>query len=269
MLKLMTKEEQPQYNHGAIRPFAIMGMLGILGLMVSVLAFWFSPPMNWVLWIIGIPLALIGIWLGVTYVSVYRKVITPEYIGLVGNKVTGFNDSLHGDEKILVVGCGTGRVAIELAKLLTTGHVIGIDILEQVDEDTPNSPSENARIEGVENKVKFQFGDPTNIPFEDDSFDILTMDNVLNEIEEEDLKIQALSEAYRVLKPGGRFVMLEWIRNRKMVTKLLFFAYVFKPLDYWNTLLAAYTDFQLGNPYVIKGPIDIVVYTTQKPTKSH
>lgn len=264
----MATQETPQYDHGTIRPFAIMGMLGILGLTITVLAFWFSPPMNWILWIIGIPLALIGIWLGITYVAVYRKALKPNYIGLMGNTVTGFNESLHGDEHILVVGCGTGRVAIELAKLLTTGYVTGIDIFEQVSEDAPNSPSENARIEGVENKVKFQYGDPTNIPFEDASFDVLTMDNVLHEIEEEELKIQALSEVYRVLKPGGRFVMLEWIRNQKMVTRLLFFAYVFKFLEYWNTLLAAYTDFQIGNPYVIEGPIDIVVYITQKPTKS-
>jgi SAM-dependent methyltransferase len=242
-----------------------MGMLGILGLTVIVLAFWFSPPMNWILWIIGIPLALIGIWLGATYVVVYRKVIRPDYIGLLGSTVTGFNESLHGDEHILVVSCGTGRVAIELAKRLSTGHVTGIDIFEQVNEDAPNSPSEIARIEGVENKVKFQYGDPTNIPFEDATFDILTMDNMLHEIEEEELKIQALSEAFRVLKPGGRFVMLEWIRNRKMVTRLLFFAFVYKPLDYWNTLLAAYTDFQIGDHYVIKGPIDIVVYITKKP----
>jgi SAM-dependent methyltransferase len=267
MLKRMTKQETSQYDHGAIRPFAIMGMLGILGLIITVLAFSFSPPTNWILWIISIPLALIGIWLGITYVAVYRKVIKPDYIGLMGNTITGFNDSLHGDEHILVVGCGTGRVAIELAKLLTTGHVTGIDISESVIGDAPNSPSENARIEGVENRVTFQYGDPTDIPFEDATFDILTMDNVLHEIEEEDLKIQALSEVYRVLKPGGRFVMVEWIRNQKMVTKLLFFAYVFKSFEHWNTLLAAYTDLQVGDPYVIQGPIDIVVYITKKPTK--
>ncbi|MDO8123503.1 MAG: methyltransferase domain-containing protein [Candidatus Hermodarchaeota archaeon] len=261
----MTKQEEPQYEHGAIRPLAIMGMLGILGLTVIVLAFWFSPPMNWILWMIGIPLALIGIWLGITYVAVYHKVIRPDYIGLLGSTVTGFCDSLHGDEHILVVGCGSGHVAIGLAKLLTTGHVTGIDISEKVSQDTPTSPFENARIEGVKDQVKFQYGDPTEIPFEDATFDILTMDNVLHEIEEQDLKIQTLNEAYRVLKPGGRLVMLEWIRNRKMSTRLLFFAFVFKSLDYWNTLLAAFTDFQVDHPHLIKGPIDIVVYTMKKP----
>lgn len=261
----MTKQETPQYDHGGIRPFTIMGILGILGLTVTVLALWFSPPLNWILWIIGIPLAFIGIWLGITYLTVYRKIIKPDYIGLLGSTVTNFNDSLHGDEHILVVGCGTGRAVIELAKLLTTGHVTGIDISEQVSEDAPNHPSKNARIEGVKDRVKFQYGDPTDIPFEDATFDILTMDNVLHEIEEEDLKIQALSEAYRLLKPSGRLVMLEWIRNRKLNAKLLFFAFVFKSLDYWNTLLAAFTDFQIDTPHLIDGPIDIVVYTMKKP----
>ncbi len=261
----MSKQEEPHYDHGTNRPFAITGMLGILGLTVTILAFWFSPPMNWILWIIGIPLALIGIWLGITYVAVYRKVVRPDYIGLLGSTVTGFSDSLHGDEHILVVGYGSGRVAIELAKRLTTGHVTAIDITEQISEDAPQSPSDNARIEDVKNKVKFQYGDFTDIPFEDATFDILTMDNVLHEIEEENLKIQTLSEAYRVLKPGGRLVMLEWIRNRKMSTRLLFFAFVFKSLDYWKTLLAAFTDFQIDDLHLIKGPIDIVVYTMKKP----
>ncbi|MFX1300847.1 MAG: class I SAM-dependent methyltransferase [Promethearchaeota archaeon] len=261
----MTNHETPKYDNEANRPFTIMGILGFLGLAITILAIWFLPPMNLALWIIGIPLALIGIWLGLTYVIAYRKVFTPEYIGLMGSSVTGFNNTLHGDEHILVVGCGSGRVAIELAKLLTTGHVTGIDIFNQAIEDDPIIPSENARIEGVENKVNFQYGDTTSIPFEDATFDILTMDNILHEIEEEELKIQALSEAYRVLKPGGRFVMLEWIRNRKMSTKLLFFTFVFKSLDYWNTLLTAFTDFQIDDPHLIKGPIDIVVYTMKKP----
>ena len=264
----MEKPRKPSYNYGTLRPFFIMGILGILGLILIILAFGFTPPLNWVLWGIGSPLAFLGIWLGIGYIVVYRKVFKADYIGLLGSKVTKFDDSLHGDEHILVVGCGTGLVVIELAKLLTTGQVTGIDIFEQMNGDIPTIPTENARIEGVDNKVEFQYGDPTEIPFEDATFDIVTMDSKLHEIEDEELKIKALDEVYRVLKPNGRFVMLELIRNRKMIRGLLFFAFVFKPLQYWNTLLAAHTDFQLRDPYIIKGPLDIVVYVTEKPTKS-
>jgi hypothetical protein len=68
-----------------------------------------------------------------------------------------------------------------------------------------------------------------------------------------------------VLKPGGRFVTLELVRNRKMFAWLLFFAFVFKPLDYWNTLFGAYTDFELREPHIIKGPLDSAVYIMTKP----
>jgi SAM-dependent methyltransferase len=261
----MTNIEQPKYGHVVILPFAALGILGVIGLLLAILAFQFAPPFQLILLIIGVPLAVIGLWLGVAYAALYKSVFKVDQAGLFWSTVTGFEDTLRGNEEILEVGCGTGRVTIEMAKRLTSGRVVGIDIFERVSGNSPDIATENARIEGVSDRTKFLHGDVTDIPFEDARFDIVTMGSGLYEIEEDELKAKALAEVNRVLKPGGRFVTLELIRNRKMFAWLLFFAFVFKPLDYWNTLFGAYTDFKIGDPHIIKGSLDTVVYIMTKP----
>ena len=262
----MVDKKKPKYGYVAIRPFAILGILGVIGLILAILAFQFAPPFQWILFGIGVPLAVIGLWLGVAYLALYKTVFRVEHANPLWSAETGFVDTLRGNEQILDVGCGTGRVAIGMAKLLTSGRVVGIDIFGWVSGNTPDIPTENARIEGVSDRTDFQYGDATEIPFEDAQFDIVTMGSVLHEIEEDELKAKALAEVYRVLKPGGRFVTLELIRTRKMFAWLLFFAFVFKPLDYWNALFGGYTDFEIGKPCIIKGPIDSAVYIMTKPT---
>ncbi|MFX1510458.1 MAG: class I SAM-dependent methyltransferase [Promethearchaeota archaeon] len=261
----MTNTEKPKYGFVAIKPFAALGMLGIAGLILTVLSFQFLPPFQWFLLGIGIPFAIIGLWLGIAYALLYRRVFHLEKVGPMWSTVSGFDKTLNGDEQVLDIGCGTGRVAIGIAKRLTTGKVTGIDIFEWVNGPSLNVATENARIEGVSDQTEFQNGDATELPFEDASFDVVTMGSVLHEIEEEEMKIKTLNEVTRVLKPGGRFVTLELIRNRKMFAWLLFFAFVFKPLDYWNTLFSAFTDFEIDEPCIIKAPIDAVVFTLKKP----
>ena len=74
------------------------------------------------------------------------------------------------------VGCGLGKMTIGVAKHLSTGKIIGIDIWSKV-EIPGNSPEHayaNAQIEGVGGKVEFETGNVLSIPFPDNSFDVVT-----------------------------------------------------------------------------------------------
>jgi ubiquinone/menaquinone biosynthesis C-methylase UbiE len=64
------------------------------------------------------------------------------------------------------------------------------------------------------------------------------MGSVLHEIHSDEEKKTVMEEIFRVLKPGGRFVTLELVRNWKMYLTLLFFALVWKPVKYWEKLFA-------------------------------
>jgi len=99
---------------------------------------------------------------------------------------------------VLDIGCGTGRLTLHVARIVgSNGKVVGIDPSAQ-------------RIEVARRKVRdapflnvsFEIGNSNDLyRFEDDSFDIVYLNIVLHWIQE---KEDALSQIYRVLKPGGR-----------------------------------------------------------------
>jgi len=124
---------------------------------------------------------------------------------------------MKGNEKVLDVGCGLGKMTVGIAKVLENVKVIGIDIWNKMEimGNSPERAYENARIEGVIDKVEFKYGDVLSIPFTDNSFDIVTAQSVLNNLHSEADKLKALMEINRVLQPKGKFLMLEPLRNMR------------------------------------------------------
>ena len=63
------------------------------------------------------------------------------------------------------------------------------------------------------NKTTFQYGSATDIPFENERFDIVNVSSVLHEIHDTNGQDKAMLEIYRVLKPGGYLYLSEWNRT--------------------------------------------------------
>jgi arsenite methyltransferase len=97
-------------------------------------------------------------------------------------------------ERVLDVGCGTGRLGDYVAGLVApAGEVIGLDPLPlRIDIAARKNPRFKASVGRAEDLSRF----PEN------SFDVVYMNSVFHWVED---KAQALSEVRRVLKPGGRF----------------------------------------------------------------
>jgi len=115
----------------------------------------------------------------------------------------------RGDEQVLDVGCGRGLMTIGVAKRLTTGRAIGIDIWDTKDQAaiSPDITIINARIAGVKDKVEIQTADARKLPFADHSFDLIVSHWVIHNIPDEAGRNQALAEIARVLKSGGRLLL--------------------------------------------------------------
>jgi arsenite methyltransferase len=118
---------------------------------------------------------------------------------------------LKGDEKVLDVGCGRGLLAIGAAKRLKTGKVTGIDVWNQQDlsDNSAEAARENAKVEGVADRVRFDTGDARKLVYPDSFFDAVTSSNALHTLDDDGERQQALKEMLRVLKPGGRLVLFD------------------------------------------------------------
>lgn len=118
---------------------------------------------------------------------------------------------LEGPERVLDLGCGRGLLLIAVAHRLTTGRAVGIDLWRKVDQ-SGNDRAEtlyNARAERVEEKVELHTGDMRELPFEDGSFDCVVSSWAIHNLSEPGQRATALREAVRVLKPGGKLLIVD------------------------------------------------------------
>lgn len=104
-------------------------------------------------------------------------------------------------KSILDIATGTGDLAIALAK--TNAHkIIGLDISSGMLEVGKQKISKK----GLEKTIDMVLGDSENMPFDDNTFDAITVAFGVRNFETLE---KGLSEILRVLKPNGLFVILE------------------------------------------------------------
>jgi len=124
-------------------------------------------------------------------------------------------------EKIIDVCSGTGTLSIMLAKRLGGGEVVGIEI----------SPAQLkiARKKEKPDGLFFIEGDAQDIPLEDCYFDRGVICGALHEMPQE-VRGNVLSEAYRIIRPGGKIVIIEHNKpKRKWKAGLFDFLERFNP----------------------------------------
>ena len=130
--------------------------------------------------------------------------------------------NLRGDERILDMGCGRGAVLLMAAQHLTTGRAVGVDLWRSVDQsgNSPEATQRNAVAEGVADRVELHTGDMTALPFEDNSFDVVVSSLAIHNISGRAGREKAISEAVRVLRPGGRLMIADVRATRQHQAQL-------------------------------------------------
>src|SRR6266436_4854623 len=107
---------------------------------------------------------------------------------------------LHAGETVLDLGSGGGiDVLLSAKRVGPTGKAYGLDMTDEM----LALARENQRKAGVDN-VEFLKGEIENIPLPDNSVDVIISNCVINLSGDKD---RVLAEAFRVLKPGGRFAV--------------------------------------------------------------
>ena len=116
-------------------------------------------------------------------------------------KVVKLVDSIS-PESILDIATGTGDLAIMFAENTTAKKIVGLDISEGM----LNVGREKVKDKNLDNRIEMVIGDSEKLPFKDNSFDAITVSFGVRNFETLET---GLSEILRVLKPQGKFVILE------------------------------------------------------------
>ena len=119
--------------------------------------------------------------------------------------------------KILDIATGTGDFALALLKLKPK-EIIGVDISKGMLSVGTNKMKKK-KVDGI---IKLELGDSENLPFEDNSFDAITVAFGVRNFE--DLE-KGLSEMKRVLRPDGKVIILEFSKPKYFPIKQLFSFY--------------------------------------------
>ena len=108
--------------------------------------------------------------------------------------------ALQAGGSALDVACGSGKLTAELARIVgPRGRVLGLDF----------SPEMLAIARHHHPGIEFMEGDALNLPFEEASFDAATIAFGLRNLAD---PVRGMREMARVLKPGGRAVVLEFVK---------------------------------------------------------
>lgn len=105
---------------------------------------------------------------------------------------------------VLDIGCGSGACAILLARDHGAAHVTGIDVEDPVCAAARDRVAEA----GLSDKITIEKVDPGPFPYPDASFDIVFSKDSIIHIPD---KAAMAAEAFRVLRPGGRFAASDWL----------------------------------------------------------
>lgn len=121
--------------------------------------------------------------------------------------------NLGKESKVLDIGCGRGRVASHMASM-SGARVTGVNI----DDDQLNAARKFAAAKGFDKQCEFKKWDLNEIPFPfpDNHFDAIYHIQVFS-LSKDLLKM--FKELHRMMKPGGRFGCLDWVRLPKFNPK--------------------------------------------------
>jgi demethylmenaquinone methyltransferase/2-methoxy-6-polyprenyl-1,4-benzoquinol methylase len=132
---------------------------------------------------------------------------------------------------VLDIASGTGDVSFALARAKRPAHIQLTDLVPEMLEIAKKRYAEGA---SKDTPFAFEVVDAQQIPYPNDSFDVVTVAYGLRNMPDRE---RALREMFRVLKPGGTLVCLEFSRPHARVVRALYHFYLKHLIPFWGGLI--------------------------------
>jgi ubiquinone/menaquinone biosynthesis C-methylase UbiE len=108
------------------------------------------------------------------------------------------------DQRVLDIGCGTGQFAAKVVLANPHAHVWGLDLSDKMLEQAQQ------RCQPLSERLHLVRGDSEHLPFSDNTFDLVTCSHSFHHYPRQH---GVVAEMYRVLKPGGRVMLIDGDRD--------------------------------------------------------
>jgi ubiquinone/menaquinone biosynthesis C-methylase UbiE len=150
-------------------------------------------------------------------------------------------------ESVLEIGCGTGSLTLTAKRRVgSAGEAFGIDLIPGMIAVSQRKAAE------ANEKIAFQQGSIDNLPFPDNRFDVVLCSFMIFHMSD-DTRRKGIVEIRRVLKPGGRLLVLDMAVPaqplQKAIAKMLFGGMLEHELRELSPLMEAsgFSDIELGS----------------------
>ena len=139
--------------------------------------------------------------------------------------------SPHTNQKLLDVAGGTGDISFRFLKRAPSAHATVFDMTQGM----LDAGKKRAEAKNISNHLNWVCGDAMSLPFADNSFDVYTISFGIRNVTQPQ---EALNEAYRVLKPGGRLMVLEFSQIPNPAMQWAYDRYSFNVIPPMGKLIA-------------------------------
>ncbi|MEL6641364.1 MAG: bifunctional demethylmenaquinone methyltransferase/2-methoxy-6-polyprenyl-1,4-benzoquinol methylase UbiE [Pseudomonadota bacterium] len=138
-------------------------------------------------------------------------------------------------QKLLDVAGGTGDISFRFLKRAGSGHATVLDLTEPMLVEGQH----RAEAEHLSDSLDWVVGDAMSLPFEDNTFDVYTISFGIRNVTRPQ---EALNEAYRVLRPGGRLMVLEFSQLPNPMMQAAYDAYSFNVIPQMGKIITGDRD---------------------------
>ena len=203
-------------------------------------------------WIIGVICLGASLTIFFHFKSLYIQILSLPLILLAANFFMGtyvtrnfsktdnmtlpFVDLFQSDEDLILdAGCGSGRGTIELSNVSKNGQIVAFDLFDSSESISSRELLEkNLKIAGITDKVRIVQGNVTNLEFEDNTFDSAISVLLVNNLGK--AKLTGLKELLRVLKPGGKILIIVPTFSLQTFAVMSVFSLIMTSSKEWRSL---------------------------------